>query len=304
MNRRRWIAAIGAILVLLALGAYMGVSYTVADRFSRIERHPVDRAPEVTAATYEDVSLTTTDGVRLSGWFFPASRDRAVVIIHGRNTNRIEWEGRSERIASFLVAAGYAVLMFDLRGHGNSAGDPKIGDRFTLGFLERRDVDAGVGFLRGRGYADRRIALLGISMGAASALGELTLDPSIGPVIIDSSFADAAVELEEQLPSQAGIPGWFAPGVVLAYRLFFGVDVEAVGPIDIVRAHPERPFLFIHCDQDELINVHHGRDLRAASANAASDLWIAPGCLHPRASDDHPDDYRARVLAFLSAQMR
>ena len=301
---QRWSVVGAVVVVLLAAAAYLGVSYVVADRFSGIERLPVDRAPHVSATSYEDVTLTTTDGVRLSGWFFPASRERAVILIHGRDQNRSEWRERNERIASFLVAAGYAVLMFDLRGHGNSAADPRVGERYTLGFLERNDVDAGVAFLRGRGYADARIALLGVSMGAASALGELTLDPHIGPIVLDSSFEDAGVELAEELPAQAGVPGWVAPGVLLVFRAVYGVDTEAVRPIDIVRAHPERPFLFIHCDQDDLINVHHARDLRTASADAASALWIAPGCLHARASDDHPDEYRTRVLAFLAAQMR
>lgn len=304
MKRRRWLTVTGIVVVLLGLGAYLGVSYIVADRFSRIERIPVDRAPHVTAASYEDVTFATSDGVRLSGWLFPASPDRAVILIHGRDQNRSEWRERNERIASFLVAAGYAVLMFDLRGHGNSQADPRVGERYTLGFLERHDVDAAVTFLRGRGYADGRIALLGVSMGAASALGELTLDPQVGPMILDSSFEDAGTELAEELPSQAGVPGWIAPGVLLVFRAVFGVDTEAVRPIDIVRAHPDRPFLFIQCDQDDLINVHHGRDLRGASAAPASDLWVAAGCLHARASDDHPDEYRTRVLAFLAAQMR
>lgn len=305
VKRRRWIAAGAALLIVLATGAYLGVSYVVADRFSRTERHPVDRAPQVVGAqTYEDVTIATADGARLSGWFFPADAGRAVILVHGRNTNRIEWEGRNEKIARFLLSAGYSVLMFDLRGHGNSSGDPHIGDRFTLGSNERRDVDAAVHFLRARGYAEPHIALLGISMGAASALGELTIDPDVGPVIVDSSFTDVAVELGEKLPGEAGVPGWFAPGVVAAFRLFFGIDPEEVRPIDIVGAHPERPFLFIQCDHDELIDIHHGRDLRRASADPESELWVAPGCLHARASDDHPDEYRARVLAFLAAQMR
>ena len=304
MSGRRWVAVIGVLIVVAAVAVYVGAGYAIADRFSRTERYPVADPPQVAAATsYEDVTLTASDGARLSGWFFPAKSDRAVILIHGRNSNRLEWQGRNERIASFLIAAGYSILMFDLRGHGNSGGDPRIGDRFTLGSLERRDVDAGVAFLRSRGFADDRVALLGISMGAASALGELTLDPNVGPIILDSSFADVAVELEEKLPSQAGVPGWLAPGVVLAFRVFFGIDAEAVRPIDIVRDHPERAFLFIQCDQDDLIDVHHGRDLRAASADPASELWIASGCLHARASDDHPDEYRTRVLGFLAAQM-
>ena len=292
--RRPLIVAASVAVLIVCL--YLGVSYAVADRFSRPTRIAVDRQPLSLTASYEDVAFAS-DGLTLRGWLFHGSSDRAVILVHGRGSNRSEWRGRSERIADFLLADGYSVMLFDLRGHGESEGD-----RFSLGYYERDDVAAAVALLRGRGFTEAHIALVGISMGAASALGVLTLDPGLGPIVVDSSFADAAVLLAEDLPRETGLPALLAPGVLFMERIAFGVDTGSVRPLDIVRAHDERPFLFIHCDQDETIAVHHGRDLRAASANPSSELWIATGCLHPRAFDDHPEDYRARVLAFLRAQ--
>jgi fermentation-respiration switch protein FrsA (DUF1100 family) len=86
-------------------------------------------------------------------------------------------------------------------------------------------------------------------------------------------------------------------------RIAFGLDGDQVRPIEVVRAHPERAILFIHCDTDGLIRVHHAQDLRAASANSASELWIAHGCEHAAASDMYPAEYRTRVLAFLGSQI-
>ena len=296
-GRRRLVAAVVAVIAVILVAAYLGASYVVADRFSRPVRVPVDRPPLVTAA-YEEVAFTS-DELKLRGWLFPGHGDRAVIVVHGRGANRAEWQGRSERIADFLLADGYTVLLFDLRGHGESDGD-----RFSLGYYERRDVAAAVAFLGQRGFAERRVALIGISMGAASALAVLTIDPDVGPIVVDSSFTDAAIVLAEDLPAETGMPSALVPGILLMERFAFGVDTAAVRPIDIVRAHPERAFLFIHCARDETIAVHHGRDLRAASANPASELWIAPGCLHPRASDDHPDEYREHVLSFLRSQLQ
>jgi fermentation-respiration switch protein FrsA (DUF1100 family) len=86
-------------------------------------------------------------------------------------------------------------------------------------------------------------------------------------------------------------------------RVAFGLDGDQVRPIEIVRAHPERAILFIHCDTDGLIPVHHARDLRAASANPASTLWIAHDCEHAAASDHYPAEYRLRVTAFVDSQI-
>ena len=158
-----------AAVMLAALTAYLGVSFYVADQFSRPDRERITRAPMVNAPTYEDVRLRTSDGLNLTGWYFPHSGDRAAIVVHGRNSNRIQSEingvRRGEHIADFLYADGFSVLLFDLRGHGNSDGD-----RYSLGWYERRDVAAAIEFVMSRGYAESRIALLGVSLGAGTVL--------------------------------------------------------------------------------------------------------------------------------------
>jgi len=288
---------VGVVLVAGAIG-YLSLSYVIADRFTLAERHPIGRGPQVASATYEDVALRTSDGLILRGWFFPVRGDRAAILIHGRHANRAEFEGRSEHIADFLIADGFSVLLFDLRGHGDSEGS-----RFSLGQFERLDVASAIDYVSSRGFAENRIALLGISLGASTAIQELLLHPKVGAVIADSSYTDASTIVQEKLQQEAGVPGWFTPGVLLMTRVAFGLDGDQVRPIEIVRTHPERAILFIHCDTDGLIPVHHARDLRAASANPASTLWIAHDCEHAAASDHFPAEYRMRVTAFVDSQI-
>jgi fermentation-respiration switch protein FrsA (DUF1100 family) len=300
---RRAVFYVPIAAVLVGVIAYLGISFYVADRFTHPDRFPITRAPMVSAPTYEDVRLRTSDGLTLSGWYFPHAGDRAAIVVHGRNSNRIQSEvngvRRGEHIADFLFADGFSVLLFDLRGHGDSDGD-----RFSLGYYERRDVAAAIDYVKGRGYAEQRIALLGVSLGAGTVLQELALHPNIGPIVSDSAYEDVGVLLQEQLPSATGwIPGWFAPGVQLAAFVELGVPVNEVRPIDFVRAHPERAFLFIHCDEDEMVELHHAYDLKAASANPGTQLWVEPGCHHAQGYETHPADYQAHVLAFLDAQL-
>lgn len=295
---KRIASAILAV-ALLGGGAYLGFSYVIAERFTHAVRYPVGRAPMVAASTYEDVAFRTGDGLTLRGWYFPTRSDRAAIIVHGKDSNRIGGENRMiEKMADYLIADGYNVLLFDLRGNGDSDGD-----RFSLGYLERRDVAAAIEHLVSRGFREDRIALLGISMGAGTVLQSLPLHSKVGAVIADSSYVDAHTIVTEDLQLLAGVPSWFTPGVLLMSKLAFGLDGEQVRPIEVVRTHPERAFLFIHCAGDELIAPHHAYELRAASANPASDLWMAAVCQHSWAFNTFPTAYEARLHAFLESQI-
>jgi len=286
-------------IALLGGGAYLSLSYVIAERFTHAVRYPVGRAPMVAASVYEDVAFRTGDGLTLRGWYFPTQSDRAAIIVHGKDSNRIGGEHRMiEKLADFLVTSGYSVLIFDLRGNGDSDGD-----RFSLGYLERRDVAAAIDHLIGRGFREDRIALVGISMGAGTVLQSLVLHPNVGAVVADSSYVDARTIVTEDLETLAGVPSWFTPGVLLMSNLAFGLDGEQVRPIEVVRAHPERAFLFIHCGGDKLIAPHHAYELRGASANPASDLWMATVCQHSWAFNTYPTAYEARLSAFLESQI-
>jgi pimeloyl-ACP methyl ester carboxylesterase len=67
----------------------------------------------------EELELETRDGVILKATFFPGTQGKEtvpVVLIHGYEGNRTEYAG----LAKALQAAGHALLLPDLRGHGQS----------------------------------------------------------------------------------------------------------------------------------------------------------------------------------------
>jgi fermentation-respiration switch protein FrsA (DUF1100 family) len=185
-----------------------------------------------------------------------------------------------------------------MRGHGESDGV-----RFSLGEYERLDVAAAVDYLVARGIPASHIALRGESMGAGTVLQALFVRPGVGPVITDSAYEAGTVIVDEKASSETGLPSIITPGIIVAARVV-GVDVATADPIGAVRANPRRDFFFVHCAQDDLINVHHARDLRAASASTESQLWIVDGCGHVGAYEVDPATYVARVVGFVEAEIR
>src|SRR5258706_9252586 len=83
------------------------------------DRH-VRGNPSEYGLKFEDVFFTTQDGVRLHGWFFPATKPvkGTVLHVHG-NAGNITAHYEFVR---WLPAAGYNVLAFDYRGYGQSGG--------------------------------------------------------------------------------------------------------------------------------------------------------------------------------------
>ena len=67
-------------------------------------------------APRENVSFTTSDGLRLHGWFVPSKNGATVISFPGRKG--------PQKPARLLVSEGYGVLLFDRRGEGESDGDP------------------------------------------------------------------------------------------------------------------------------------------------------------------------------------
>ncbi len=303
-----WALVSAFVLALLAYGA---VSYRVADGVTKLERKPLAPAAATIAGTYEEVSFRATDGLALKGWWFPShqrgatrpvgapSPDRAIVFVHGRAQNRVASSFRPDRIAPLFLSRGWDVLLFDLRGHGESEGE-----RYSLGQYEPRDIVAAVDFAASKaGIPKGRVAVVGESLGAGSAIMTVQLDPAIGPVVTDSAYADGYTVVSEVGTNYTGLPSWFTPGIAVVSRLFFGLDVWSVRPAEVVRAHPERAWLFIQCADDRTVFPHHGTDLKAASANPATELWMAPGCDHVKAFTQHPAEWERRVIAFLEREL-
>lgn len=295
-------ARLAAGITAAAVIAYAGICFRYADTLSRVDRHPLQRTADYVAPTHEDVTFTASDGISLKGWWFtaPTPRARAVVLVHGKDQDRIDSSFPTGRIARSLLARGYSALLFDLRAHGESGGGPRWG----LGRYEARDVAAAVDLAAQKAGVPRsRVAVIAESMGAGSSAMALPLVPDVGPMVLDSVYTDAHTVINEYGPAASGLPAFFTPGMELLARMFFDLDVTDVRPVDQVRAHPERAFLFIQCAADHTVFPHHGPDMKAASANSGTELWVVPDCGHVKAYSRYPDEWESRVSAFLERQL-
>ena len=74
--------------------------------------------PTSLGVEYDDVTLSSRDGVDLRGWYVHSRNGAAVLLLHGHSGNRLAVLHQAEA----LIRAGYGVLMMDLRAHGHSGG--------------------------------------------------------------------------------------------------------------------------------------------------------------------------------------
>ena len=148
----------------------------IVGRRARLNRHPGEYG-----MVYENVCFESTDGVRLRGWFVPSEDNSGpgpvVAFVHGWLWNRLGNEAGHvpfvDRDVDFMPAtralhdAGFHVLLFDLRNHGQSQAKPPI----TYGLKEQHDFRGAVAYLRKRKEVDgERIGAVGTSMGGNSVI--------------------------------------------------------------------------------------------------------------------------------------
>lgn len=157
-------------------------------------KSPVFETPDKYGLPYEDVTFTANDGVLLSGWLITGGKDKVIIQSHfGVQCSRCGFTQAGKGImknalwnsdihfleqAKYLVDAGYSVLMYDLRNHGNSGtGTTRW---VTWGLDERKDVLAAVEFISNHPeFEEASIGLLSICMGASSSTFAYGLEPDM-----------------------------------------------------------------------------------------------------------------------------
>jgi uncharacterized protein len=139
------------------------------------------------------------------------------ILVHGLEGNK---SGEQVlRTASVYSGAGYSVLMFDLRGHGESEGK-----RTTIGYHEVRDVRGALSWLKeDQGFEPNEVVLHGWSMGGATVLRSAPM-MGVAAVVEESGYADLPLLLRDRLPESSGLPSFFNPGIFLAAKLFLDFD--------------------------------------------------------------------------------
>lgn len=145
----------------------------------------------------EQAVMTTADGVRLSGWYYPSRNGAAVVLRHGANSTAADTSAQAEALSE----AGYGVLTTDARGHGDSGGKG-----MELGWFGDSDTRAAVDYLTTRGDVDGdRIAVVGLSMGGEEVIGAAGVDARIKAVVAEGATGRTAAD-KGWLVEEFGLP--------------------------------------------------------------------------------------------------
>ena len=290
MKLALWALLVPAVLVL----GYLGVGLVVAARLSALSHQPQELTPADFGFDYREVSIRSSDGLELAGWWVPGNDpSRAVVLVPGIDGDKSD--RHVVKTASVYARAGYGVLMIDLRAQGRSEGE-----RVTMGYKEVRDVHGALSWLNERGFAPREIVLHGFSMGGATVL-RAAPESGVAAVVEESAYADLPLILRQQLPKISGLPPFFTPGIFLMGRLFLGIDPWAVRPVEEARRLCEKgiPLLIIHPEDDEAVPFEHAEMIKKACPEAA--FWKVEGYEHMGAYA-HPE-YRQRLLSFLRTEV-
>ena len=219
------------VATLVLVVAFWAVAIYTAWSLAKTDRKPVTITPAQWSLDYESISFSPRDddSLVLRGWYLPGVQDEklekgaSIIMVHGKGQNR-HTETALAAVAPFLVSQAYNVLVFDLRGQGESGGS-----RFSLGDLERWDVVGAVDHLKSRDNSPRPIGVYALSMGAASSLLAAAETRDIKAVMSDSAYANAREILDLRLPGESPLPSFLYDVLLLGVSGFGHFWVREIG---------------------------------------------------------------------------
>ncbi len=257
------------------------------------------KAVSVFSQPPEDVHFLTSDGVEIAGWFLSSKlNQKAIILVHGMNSSRtVEMGGRFPEFAAGLNREGFTILMIDLRGHGQSGNA-----RFTFGITERRDVIAAVNWLKNRAYQPKAIGVLGVSMGASTAIGATAEDSDIGALVTDSAYAEVYPVMQRNWSNVSGLPNIFLPSTMMFGSWFTGYDLTKSKPANEIRRIAPRPVLIIHSRSDPFIPVNQAYALK--SETPLSIYWETSATKHAESYNADSQTYISKVSNFFNKNLK
>ena len=208
------------LLLILAVFLGLAVSWKIGSDLCAPANHPVAIPKDLAV---EPVSFDSRSGATIHGWLVESPTNRAVVILqHGVRADRSTLVER----ARFLSQAGYAVLLFDFQASGES-----VGKVITFGYLESRDSQAAVAFVKKR-FPGKPVGVIGISMGAAAAsLAEPPLD--IQALDMESMYPTIVEATQDRIEIRLGRPArCLSPLLTCQIKLRAGCSPDDLRPLD------------------------------------------------------------------------
>lgn len=286
------------LVIFLAVSAYVGISIYAATKLTIPNPSPVTYNPKLIGDKVADVVFRSKDNAQLAGWFFRGTNDKAIILIHGAgNQNRVNEVYGGPAIAKHFYDLGYTVLMFDLRGSGDSEKT-----RISFGQYEANDVAGAFNYMVTQEFKPESIGILSDSLGAiATAMASSDIKEA-GGIVLDSPAQEVRSVVSGIMKNEENVPEFLHPGVFFAAKLLFQIDIDSVRPIDRISELSETPLLFLHGEKDALIPPSHSEQLANKVKNAQRIVF--PNMAHVEASTKDQANFLKIVTDFFEINLK
>ncbi len=281
------------ITLVITLVVYLAISAYIAYRIMRVPRTPLTETPTSVGLSHEEVSFPSRiDDLMLKGWYLAGDRRFTIIVVTGMYQNRVDASIGTLSMARDLVEKGYNILLFDLRGRGESEG------KGVLLTNADRDIGGAFDYIRRRGCPADNIGIIGFSAGAASTI-IFAGQENMAAVVSESCFANIADTFIRKVASKFNKPRLlikvFSFGIYLMSIIMYGY--RKVDPLDRI-ADVACPILLIQGGKDDLIPPEDAYKLLKASGNPSDKLWLVPDAGHTENYCLDPVGYIDRVTSF------
>ena len=225
---------------------------------------------------YEDLYLTSFDGLRLHARFYKNGDGRRTLLLsHGfRSSGRGDF---AAVLPLYYETLGCSLLVLDHRAHGESEGR-----YITYCIRERFDVRDWARYLTDRAGGDVQIVLDGISMGATAVLMACgtELPDTVTGVIADCGFTspwDIFSHILHGTFHLGDFPILYLVGHMARRRAHFGFrEATTVRAVE----NWTKPALFIHGTADDFVPPAMTEAAYAACPAADKTLILVEGAMH------------------------
>ena len=254
------------------------------------------KAKQIAAYKHEVVSTKSFDGLTLRAKLYPNKKNgRIVILVHGYHSSSAWDFGASFEM---YYREGYTILAVDDRAHGGSEGK-YIG----FGALDQRDVRSWMDWTVQRFGKDCRIAIIGVSMGAATVMlttGNYPI-PQLACAIEDCGYTSIS-DVVDYLIRLRHVPAFPLRQLASLWSKWLaGYWFSETSAEEAVK-QSHTPTLFIHGTADKFVEFYMLDRVYNACA-APKQKVVFEDAVHGESSYKYPERFEKTVIPFLQTYM-
>jgi dipeptidyl aminopeptidase/acylaminoacyl peptidase len=224
-----------------------------------------------------ETDLLTSDGVNIHIYETVVEDPKGVIVMLSGITGPSVTHFYGQ--AKLVEKIGFASVLVDARGHGKSDGN-----KITFGVDDVKDVNATIEYIKKQPqYQNKPIVVMGLSMGAATAINAGSLNDNVTAIIALSPFSswtDVAIETAIVNGCPPALAAVLKPSVAINGMFRSGFEYFALQPENTIKEAKDKPIFLIGCSKDKIVPSSNHYRLVSSYQGDKMETWI-------RDSDDH-----------------